>query len=170
MSDTTERSEARAFESHFRVRSYELDGFGHLNHAVYLNYFEQARFDALTAGGFGLEKLTERGWAVHVVRVEVDFRREALLGQAVLIRTHVSAARTSSMTIEQIAVDPAREDRSIDDGGVVAERTDAVFAEGKVVVVWIGADHAPMRIPAEVKSALGMSEGALRTPAKRGMV
>ncbi len=28
------------FESRFRVRSYELDGFAHLNHAVFLNWFE----------------------------------------------------------------------------------------------------------------------------------
>lgn len=155
MTDKAKRSGARAFESHFRVRSYELDGFGHLNHSVYLNYFEQARFDALAEGGFTLEKLAERGWGVHVVRVEVDFRREALLGQEMLVRTRVVDARSSSMRIEQVAVDPARKDRVIDEGRVVAARPDAIFAEGKIVVVWIGPDRAPMRIPAEVRTALG---------------
>ena len=29
------------------VRTSELDSFGHVNHAVYLNYFEHARFEAL---------------------------------------------------------------------------------------------------------------------------
>jgi hypothetical protein len=74
------------------------------------------------------------------------------------------------MTLEQVAVDPARKDRVIDDGNVVAARPDAVFAEGKIVVVWIGPDHAPMRIPAEVRSALGMGEGVSRAPGKRGIV
>jgi YbgC/YbaW family acyl-CoA thioester hydrolase len=152
VTDIEKRAGSRAFESRFRVRSYELDGFGHLNHAVYLNYFEQARFDALTDGGFGIERLAQRGWAVHVVRVEVDFRREARLGQEILVRTTVPHARNSSMTLEQIAVDPARADSSAESGG-----GHAVFAEGKVVVVWIGADHAPMRIPGEVRTALGLS-------------
>ena len=156
MTDGTKRAGERTFESDFRVRSYELDGFGHLNHAVYLNYFEQARYDALTAGGFGLEKLAESNWAVHVVRVEVDFRREALLGQEMVVRTHVAHARNSSMTLEQVAVDPARTERLIDGIPVATVPPDAVFAEGKVVVVWIGPDRAPMRIPAEVRSALGM--------------
>jgi YbgC/YbaW family acyl-CoA thioester hydrolase len=155
MTDRTTRPAGRTFESQFRVRSYELDGFGHLNHAVYLNYFEQARFDALAAGGFGLEQLAERGWAAHVVRVEVDFRREARLRQEVLVRTRVAHVRNSSMTLEQVAVDPMRKERIIDEGTVVAARPDAVFAEGRIVVVWIGPDHAPMRIPAEVRSALG---------------
>jgi YbgC/YbaW family acyl-CoA thioester hydrolase len=157
MTDKAQRSAARAFESHFRVRSYELDSFGHLNHAVYLNYFEQARFDALTAGGFGVEMLAERGWAVHVVRVEVDFRKEALLGQEMLVSTRVSHARNSSMTLEHLALDPTRKPRTGGDSSDVAIRSDPVFAEGKVVVVWIGPDHVPMRIPAEVRSALGMS-------------
>jgi acyl-CoA thioester hydrolase len=156
MADTGKRSGARAFESPFRVRSYELDGFGHLNHAVYLNYFEQARFDALAAGGFSLAQLAARGWAVHVVRVEVDFRREALLGQEMVVRTRVAEARSSSMTLEQVALEVARKDRVIDEGRVVAARPDAVFAEGRIVVVWIGPDRAPMRIPSEVRVALGV--------------
>ena len=45
------------FESRFRVRSYELDGFQHLNHTVFLSWFEQARFDAFEQGGFPAAKL-----------------------------------------------------------------------------------------------------------------
>lgn len=156
MNEDRRGDDDRTFETRFRVRSYELDGFGHLNHAVYLNYFEQARFDALTTGGFGLERLAERGWAVHVVRVEVDFRREALLGQEMLVRTRVAEARSSSMTIHQVALDPARPDSVSDGERIVAGRPDAIFAEGRVVAVWIGPDRAPMRIPAEVRVALGL--------------
>jgi len=141
--DTSGGASAVASESSFRVRSYELDSFGHLNHAVYLNYFEQARFDALTSGGFGVERLAEQGWGIHVVRVEVDYRREGMLGQEMRIRTHVAAARNSSMTLAQVAFDPAR--------------PDAVFAEARVTVVWIGPDRTPMRIPAEVRQALGLA-------------
>lgn len=143
----------RWFESRFRVRSYELDSFGHLNHAVYLNYFEQARFDALTEGGFTIARLAEKGWAVHVVRSEVDYRREARLGQEMVVRTRVGHVRTTSMILDQLAVDPVRAGAEMPDA---PPPSDAVFAEGKVVIVWIGPDRKPMRIPAEVRAALGV--------------
>jgi YbgC/YbaW family acyl-CoA thioester hydrolase len=148
---------ATTFESRFNVRSYELDSFGHVNHAVYLNYFEQARFEALTTGGFGIETLARNGWAVHVVRVEVDFRREALLGQEILVRTRVSHVRNTSMTLEQVALDPTRSAPSPHDGdATAAQPSGSGFAEARVVIVWIGPDRAPMRIPAVVRTALGV--------------
>ena len=35
------------FNCTITVRGYELDSFGHVNNAVYLNYFEQARWEIL---------------------------------------------------------------------------------------------------------------------------
>jgi YbgC/YbaW family acyl-CoA thioester hydrolase len=165
MNGRTPTDHAVTFESLFRVRSYELDGFGHLNHAVYLNYFEQARFDALAAGGFSIERMSEKGWAVYVVRAEVDFKREARLGQEILVRTRVVEARTSSMTLEHLAVDPTPSGETAADYPA-DQRSDSVFARGRVVIVWIGPNRAPMRIPPEVRDALGIgsSLGTAETP------
>jgi hypothetical protein len=59
------------------------------------------------------------------------------------------------MTLEHLAVDPS----SAGEGS--ADRLDTspepVFAEGRVVVVWIGPNRAPMRIPPEVREAFGIS-------------
>jgi YbgC/YbaW family acyl-CoA thioester hydrolase len=131
------------FEVRVRVRSYELDSFGHLNHAVYLNYFEYARFQALEEGGFPLDVLESRGEGVHVVRVEVDYRREARLGTEFLIRTRVEDARNSSMTLRQMVVDPLD--------------PEVVFAEARVVAVWIGPDGKPVRIPDDARRAVGLA-------------
>ena len=60
-------------ETRIGVRTSELDSFGHVNHAVYLNYFEHARFEALKRAGFPWDLLGERGWAIFVVRIEVDY-------------------------------------------------------------------------------------------------
>ena len=70
------------FESRFRVRSYELDGFAHLNHEVFLNWFEQARFDAFEAGGLPTPEIQARGWGVYVVHVDVQCLKETRLGDA----------------------------------------------------------------------------------------
>ena len=143
MDDRESSTWTGAQETRFHVRSYELDGFGHLNHAVYLNYFEQARFDALAAAGLSAEWLVQRGRAVHVVRIEVDYRKEARMGQDLLVLTRVAEVRNSSMTLEQRAVDPTR--------------PATVFADGRVVVVWIGPNGRPAKIPAEARTALSPS-------------
>jgi acyl-CoA thioester hydrolase len=127
-------------ETRVRVRSYELDALGHVNHAVYLNYFEAARFDALEAGGFSPAEMSGRGWGVHVVRVEVDYRRECRLGETLVVRTWVEEFRRSSMAIRH----ELRE-----------EASGALAAEARVIAVWVGSDGNPMRIPPEARRALG---------------
>lgn len=120
------------------VRSYELDAFGHVNHAVYLNYFEYARFRFLEAAGFPPAEIMERDQGIHVVRVEVDYRRELRLGDPLEIRTRVDTFRNTSMTLLQEARAPEG----------------PVFAEAKVVIVWVGADGRPTRIPDDIRSGL----------------
>ena len=129
----------RTFETSIEVRSYELDSFGHLNHAVYLNYFEHARFRAFAQGGFPLTLLEQRGWAIHVVRAEVDYVKELKLSERVTIRTSVVEWKRSSTVIQQAAI---------------KEDTDQVAARGVIHAVWIGPNRRPMRIPEEAREAL----------------
>ncbi len=125
------------------VRSYELDGFGHLNHATFLNHFEYARFETLRAAGFPPEVLLASGVGIHVVRVEVDYLREARLDQTMRIVTMPAEVRNSSMTLEQTASDP--------------EDPASAFARARVVIVWIGTNGRPTRIPDDVRAAMGVA-------------
>ncbi len=122
----------------FTVRSYELDSFGHLNHAVFLNFFEQARFDALEACGWPIQRVLDRGWAVYVVRIEVDYLAEVMWGDELTITTWVDEVRKSSMTLAQ----SARK----------ADGTEA--ARAVVVGVWVGENRRPMRMPDELRAGL----------------
>ncbi|HSG48102.1 MAG TPA: thioesterase family protein [Longimicrobiales bacterium] len=126
-----------------QARSYEMDAFGHLNHAVFLNYFEYARFQAFRDAGYPADQVTARGEGIHVVRVEVDYLKEVFLGQDLEILTRVESSRNSSMTLLQEACGPGD--------------PDSVHARARVVIVWVGPDRRPMRIPAEVRSALGIA-------------
>lgn len=161
-----------AFLTPFRVRSYELDGLGHVNHAVYLNYLEQARFETLAASGFPLEEMEARGWAVHVVRIEADYRRECRFGDALVVRTEVDEFRKSSMVLHQElhrfrgtepdlyqttaeTREPEGPPGDPDPGGNDAWRSGGELAlEARVIAVWIGPDRRPMRIPPEARAAL----------------
>jgi len=134
--------ETPEFTTTFRVRSYELDALGHVNHAVYLNYLEQARFDALSAGGFPVSEMAARKWGVFVVRIEVDYRKECRQGELLTVRTRVDRFRNSSMVIGQVVEAPDGE----------------IAVEARVVAVWTGPDGRPMRIPPEVRDALSSAD------------
>ena len=127
-------------ETSINVRMSELDSFGHVNHAVFLSYFEHARFRALDEAGFSWSVLDEKGWAIFVVRVEVDYISEARREERLLVRTWADSFRRTSMVLAQNIV---RED---DDSDVVAR--------ARVTAVWIGPNRKPIRVPDEVRAGL----------------
>lgn len=55
-----------------RVRTYELDSFGHVNNSVYLNYMEEARSEYLKTLDLDFNDLIPQG--VHLVIVESHVR------------------------------------------------------------------------------------------------
>ena len=127
------------------VRTSELDSFGHVNHAVYLTYFEHARFQALKEAGFDWNVLEDRGWAIFVVRVEVDYLAEAGREDELLIRTQAESFRRTSMLLAQ---DIVRDDGS-----------GTIIARAKVTAVWIGPNRRPIRVPEEVREGLTKPRG-----------
>ncbi|MDQ3817802.1 MAG: acyl-[acyl-carrier-protein] thioesterase [Acidobacteriota bacterium] len=54
--------DAFRYRAHRRVQTYELDALHHVNNAVYLNWIEQAYFDALRAAGHPISHQREAGW------------------------------------------------------------------------------------------------------------
>ncbi len=137
MHETSE--EGLVVETEIEVRSYELDSFGHVNHAVFLNYLEHGRFELLRAGGIPAESLPARGWGVYVVRLEIDYLKEARVGDRLTIRTRTVEFRRTSMVLAQEIV--------------LSLHPDVVLAEARVMAVWVGADRRPMRVPEEVRAA-----------------
>ncbi len=76
-----------AFVSTRRVQRYELDGAGHVNNAVYLNWFEQAMFDAMARAGWPVVRLAEHGIGMVQVAHEVDYLLPALDGMPLEIHS-----------------------------------------------------------------------------------
>ena len=84
-----------------QVRFHELDPYGHLNHGVYLNYFEQARVELLDRIGFGLPHLEELGHHIVVVEATVRFLAPAYSGDEVTITSSITDLRRVSSTWNQ---------------------------------------------------------------------
>ena len=47
-----------------KVRFYELDPYGHLNHSVYVQLFETGRIELLDEAGLGLHDLEAEGFVI----------------------------------------------------------------------------------------------------------
>ena len=128
------------------VRSYELDSFGHANHAVFLNWLEYGRFGALDRAGFPYHAIIARGWGIYVVRLEIDYLREARLGERLLVRTWADGYRRTSMVLAQQIV--------------LEEEPTVEVARARVTAVWVGADRRPLRVPDEIRHVLGGEIGS----------
>lgn len=76
------------FTYRFSVRGYELDSYNHVNNAVYLNYFEQARWDIMRETGL-LTKLVDDKIFLVVTEVNIRYSKEACLFDNLLITTTV---------------------------------------------------------------------------------
>ncbi|MEM7417427.1 MAG: thioesterase family protein [Gemmatimonadota bacterium] len=127
-------------ETDIDVRSGELDSFGHVNHAVFLQYFEHARFHALKDAGFSWDVLGERSWAIFVVRIEVDYLAEANREDELVVRTWADSFRRTSMVLHQELCH--------------RDAPDEVLTRARVTAVWIGPNRKPMRVPPEVRAGL----------------
>jgi acyl-CoA thioester hydrolase len=123
-----------------------------VNHAVYLNYLEHARFEALKEAGFSWDVLDRQGWAIFVVRIEVDYLSEARREDQLLIRTFAESFRRTSMVLVQEMV---RDWHPAEDGADAAQAESAtVVSRARVTAVWIGPNRKPMRVPEEVREGL----------------
>jgi YbgC/YbaW family acyl-CoA thioester hydrolase len=70
------------------VRGYELDSYGHVNNAVYLNYLEQSRWEIIHETGM-IELLTKDELLMVVIENRIKYIREAVLFDELEIQTTI---------------------------------------------------------------------------------
>jgi acyl-CoA thioester hydrolase len=74
MSSDAEQSGPEAWdlpEIDVLIRESHLDTFGHVNNATYLSLFEQARWDLIEAGGYGLRVIRQTGLGPVVLEAKI---------------------------------------------------------------------------------------------------
>ena len=118
-----------------QTRWPDFDALGHLNHAIYHVYLDEARDEALrnTVGDFN-------AWPNVVVHASIDYRREIALGvREIIVHTQIAEVGRSSVRFEQTIVTP--------DGELAAE------AEA-VLVAWDPAARRSREITQEERQRL----------------
>lgn len=98
------------FFVHEAVRGYEIDLFGHVNNAVYMNWLEHARWALYAAHGEGVGQDSAM---VAVRHVTLDYTHDVRYGETVrLTITPVRVGETSFVLRQTVEIatseDPAR--------------------------------------------------------------
>lgn len=125
-----------------KVRFGELDPYNHVNHAVYVGWFEVGRCEAMTAVGCSLATLGELGAQVVVADLTVKYRRPAVADDEVIVETWIAELGRVVGTWHQRILRP-------DPDG-----TDEVLCEATVRAGACDASGKPHRLPPAAAEAL----------------
>ena len=120
-----------------QVRFYELDPYGHVNHATYLQYFEAARVHWLAEMDQGLDKLQAEGCNLVVTTVACRFVTPALLNERLTIETGLASMKRVQAQWAQ-----------------VARRGDDVVAAQRINFATVNGAGRPIRMPASLADAM----------------
>jgi acyl-CoA thioester hydrolase len=126
---------SRIYSTRLQTRWPDFDGLGHLNHAAYHVFLDEARDDVLrrTVGDFSV-------WPNVVVHVSIDYRAEITVGtRQVVVESEIAAVGRSSVRFRQ---------RVVLDGGTVAAESEAVL------VAWDREARASRAISDDERAAL----------------
>jgi thioesterase III len=91
----------RFHDRNLLIRESHLDTFGHVNNATYLQIFEESRWDWITAGGFGLAEIRERGQGPTILEIKMRFLRELTNREQVIVRTELGEVSGKIFEIKQ---------------------------------------------------------------------
>jgi acyl-CoA thioester hydrolase len=105
---------AREFHSQRRVQCYELDPMVHVNNAIYLNWLQQAVFEACAEVGWTWPRLLDSGVVIVQRRHEIEYFRPALRDDEIEIVSQVVGWRRVTGTWQQDVYCVRRDGQSLD--------------------------------------------------------
>ena len=120
-----------------RVRFYELDPYGHVNHSVYIQYFEAARAQWLNELGFPLDRLQRDGIQIVVTEINTRYLGSAGPDEELVVETQAEDVRRVSMRFLQKIL-----------------RGDEILVKQTISAACINESGRPTRVPAELATAL----------------
>ncbi|TVT45092.1 acyl-CoA thioesterase [Amycolatopsis rhizosphaerae] len=100
-------TEREPFRMQIKVRLYELDPLGHLNHAVYHSYAEVARIEAIEKASGGSPLFQSENISPVLLASTINYRRELRMGDVVEVTcdTKFGSGKTFQMVQEIVKLD-----------------------------------------------------------------
>lgn len=120
-----------------RVHFRDLDPYAHVNHSVYVTWFEIGRTEALRDNGILLAGPHAIGYQFVVSEIEIRYRKPALADDLVHIESAIVELRGASSRWQQRVL-----------------RGDEVLADGTVRIGLVGPDGRVARMPDDMRAQL----------------
>jgi YbgC/YbaW family acyl-CoA thioester hydrolase len=127
----------RPHQTAIRVRFGELDPYNHVNHAVYVQYFEAARVELLAEAGIFLGRMRSDVGSIVVSEIQTRFLASAEELDNLIVETEVvEMRRVTSLWRQRIL------------------RGDQVIATQDVRAAMVDPSGKPIRFPEEMVASL----------------
>ena len=120
----------KSYRSFLTARGYELDSYGHVNNAVYLQYYEHARWEMMKNLGF-LDPLKETGISVVVVESLVRYMRETNMFDDLVIESSFKVESPYLVFYQKI----------------IDMKTNLPVSRARIKTIFLGPDKLPQDIP-----------------------
>lgn len=86
-----------------KIRSTHIDVMGHVNNAKYVEFLEWGRVDEIEKKGVDIWEMVQRGLGFAVVNLNIHYRREAFVGDILIVKTIFKGLRNRKVgIIEQV--------------------------------------------------------------------
>ena len=121
------------------VRHYECDPLGHVNHAMYVHYFEVGRLTAMAEAGLPFGAILKQGYTAVAVYMYVQYKAPAFTDDVLDVESYITDFHGALMTWQ-----PA-----------IYRRADGVLvAVAEVNGAFTRTDGRPTRIPSAMRALL----------------
>lgn len=130
---------SKTFSLEFEVRDYELDQYGVVNNAVYLNYLEHTRHAFLNAVGIDPAQVAREGLSLALSAIDLRFRRPLRSRDAFRVEVVVGSLTGA---------------RTVMDQRIVLLPSGELILEARATAVFLDGQGRPQRIAPDFHSAL----------------
>lgn len=130
-------------KSRLTVRSYEVDIYGHVNNATYLNYLEFARVQALQQTGKSFVDYVKENIFMVIAQANLTFRNPAFIGDELEIISSVKKVGRSSLVLRQDIFNRTRNNQSL---------------AAEITIVFLNPDEKPIPVPRQILSQFGYKQ------------
>lgn len=124
-----------------RIYYEDTDCGGVVYYANYLRYFERGRTELLRERGVSLEELLVEGVSFVVTRAEVGYRAPCRYGDLLRLDTRITGITGATVSFEH---------------SVRRQGCGEAAVEGTVLLVSVGRDGKPVRMPKKLRSGLAV--------------
>jgi acyl-CoA thioester hydrolase len=125
-----------------RVRFGETDLMGIVHHGSYVAYLEAARIEYLRRRGFNYLEMTERGFHMPVIEMQLRYKRAARFDDQIMVETRL-------VGLTRVTVDFGyRLLKQAVDG------SEELIAECRTLLACIDSAHKPCALPGDVREIL----------------